>query len=419
MKKLMKHTKSNVVHFSPQVAPRSVTILGSTGTIGQNTLKVIADQPHHFKINALTAGQNAELLIKQALRFQPEHVVIEGSDKFFRVKDALKDTPVEVHCGAEALDEAAATEVDIVISGIVGAAALRPTLAAIQAGNTIGLANKECLVCAGELMIDEAIAHNAILIPVDSEHNAIYQATDYETDDAIEAIYLTASGGPFRTLSLEEMKHVTPEQAVAHPNWDMGAKISVDSATMMNKGLELIEAYHLFGVEAARLKTVVHPESIIHGMVYYADGAVVAGLSEPDMCVPIAYALGWPERLNTKTKRLNLLEIGALTFEKPDEVRFPALRLARECLEYADSAPCIFNVANEVAVDAFLNNRITYLDIARIVEETLQLSNFAAIESIEHVYETERRTRELTSRLIDQQKRERAIANTSVATSDP
>ena len=316
------------------------------------------------------------------------------------LREALADSGTAVAAGAQALVEAAAAPADFVMAGIVGAAGLRPTLAAAERGAVIGLANKECLVCAGALMLAEVERGGATLLPVDSEHNAIYQVFDFARADSVEKIVLTASGGPFREASMEAMAQATPEQAVAHPNWDMGAKISVDSATMMNKGLETIEAFHLFPVDAGQIEVLVHPQSVIHSMVAYVDGSVLAQLGTPDMRTPIAYALAWPARMAAPSPRLDLAELGRLTFEPPDDERFPALRLAREALTQGGSAPVVLNAANEVAVGGFLERRIGFLEIARTVERCLEQTEHRAVTRLDDVYAIDGAARALAERLL-------------------
>ncbi|MCG8689794.1 MAG: 1-deoxy-D-xylulose-5-phosphate reductoisomerase, partial [Minwuiales bacterium] len=319
--------------------PRRVTILGSTGSVGCNTIDLIRRQPEAFVVEALTAYGNVSALAEQARRTGAKLAVIGDPALYDDLKQALDGSGVEAAAGPEALVEAAARPSDRVVAAIVGAAGLEPTLAAVRRGAVVALANKECLVCAGELMTREVAEHGATLLPVDSEHNAIFQVFDFDRADAVERIILTASGGPFRTFDLEAMATVTREQAVAHPNWDMGAKISVDSATMMNKGLELIEAYHLFPVPAERIEILVHPQSVVHSLVGYVDGSVLAQLGSPDMRTPIAYSLGWPDRVAAPAPRLDLASLGQLTFYAPDSERFPALRLARQSLQSGGSTP--------------------------------------------------------------------------------
>jgi len=365
--------------------PKCVSILGSTGSVGTNTVDLLERNPGSYVVEALTANRNVSLLASQAKDLNARFAAIADPGCYKDLKNELSGTAIEVAAGPEAIVEAAGRDSDWVMASIVGAAGLRPTLEAVRRGATVGLANKECLVSAGDIFVKEVAACNATLIPVDSEHSAIYQVFDFEQSKSVQRIILTASGGPFREYTLGQMKDVTPAQAVAHPNWDMGAKISVDSATMMNKGLELIEAYHLFPVSESMIEILVHPQSVIHSMVDYIDGSVLAQLGTPDMRTPIAYALAWPERMAAPAPRLDLGEIGNLTFETPDPVRFPALRLAREALQQGGSAPTILNAANEVAVGHFLNGKISYLDIARVVEETLNKVTSSPLSALEDV----------------------------------
>ena len=381
-------------------APRRVTILGSTGSIGCNTIDLIARHPEAFEVEALTAQRSVAQLAEQARAVGARQAVIGDAALYGALKEALTGTDTVAAAGRDALVEAAAAHADFVMAGIVGAAGLRPTLAAAAQGAVIGLANKECLVCAGSLMLAEVERGGATLLPVDSEHNAIYQVFDFERADSVEKIVLTASGGPFREASMEIMAQATPEQAVAHPNWDMGAKISVDSATMMNKGLEMIEAFHLFPVDAEQIEVLVHPQSVIHSMVAYEDGSVLAQLGTPDMRTPIAYALAWPARMAAPSPRLDLAALGRLTFEPPDPVRFPALRLAREALTQGGSAPIVLNAANEVAVGGFLERRIGFLEIAQLVERCLEQTNHRAIGGLDDVYAMDSAAREHAEGLL-------------------
>lgn len=353
--------------------PRRVTILGSTGSVGRNTVDLIARNREAFTVEALVAASSVEALAAQARDLGARRAVIADATRYRELKDALAGTSIEPAAGPDAVDEAADLPADWVMSAIVGAAGLSPTLAAIRRGAVVAFANKECLVCAGDLLMREVQQHGATLLPVDSEHSAIFQVFEFAQATQIEKIILTASGGPFREFDRAAMARVTPKQAVAHPNWSMGAKISVDSATMMNKGLEVIEAHHLFRMPSERIEVLVHPQSVIHSMVAYTDGSVLAQLGTPDMRTPIAYALGWPNRIPAPTPRLDLAQLGRLTFEPPDEGRFPALALAREVLRLGGGAPTILNAANEVAVSGFLAGEIGFLDIARSVEETLRV----------------------------------------------
>ncbi len=382
-------------HMAPE--PRSLTILGSTGSIGRNTIDLIERHPDDYRIVALTAYNSAEMLAEQARRLRPELVVIGDERHYGDLKSALAGLEIEVAAGPQALIEAAMRPAEWVMAAIVGAAGLAPTLAAVQRGALIALANKETLVCAGELMMAEVTRCGATLLPVDSEHNAIFQVLEQDRKEAIERIILTASGGPFREWSLAEMAEATPEQAVAHPNWEMGEKISVDSATMMNKGLELIEAHYLFAMPARQIDVLVHPQSVVHSMVAYRDGSVLAQMGHPDMRTPIAYTLAWPTRMEVSVERLDLAAIGHLSFEAPDPARFPTLRIAREALGAGGGAPTVLNAANEVAVEGFLAGKLGFLDIAKVVESTLQAMPARPPGSIEEVWELDREARRLAS----------------------
>jgi 1-deoxy-D-xylulose-5-phosphate reductoisomerase len=358
------------------VLGRRITVLGSTGSVGTATLDVVsfvrarygADS---FPLQALTAQRNVALLAAQARELRPRVAVIGDASLKSALADALAGTGIRTLAGPEAILDAAREPSDMVMSAIVGAAGLAPTLECVKRGAIVALANKECVVAAGEVFRRAAEVSHGVLIPVDSEHNAAFQLLDFAQAHAIEKVTLTASGGPFRTWSLDRMAGATPEQAVAHPNWSMGAKISVDSATLMNKGLELIEAQILFGLPPETLDVVVHPQSIVHCLVAYSDGSVLSHLSAPDMRTPIAHALGWPRRIASPSRRLDFTEFTQLTFEKPDLSRFPCLQLARVCLQMGGAAPTILNAANEVAVEQFLARRIGFLGIARTVERTL------------------------------------------------
>jgi 1-deoxy-D-xylulose-5-phosphate reductoisomerase len=379
---------------------RRVTILGSTGSVGCNTIDLIERQPESFVVEALTANRNAELLADQARRLSAGLAVVADEASYPDLKRALQGSGIEAAAGREALVEAANRPADWVMAAIVGAAGLAPTLAAIRRGAIVALANKECLVSAGPLMINEVATSGATMLPVDSEHNAIFQVFDFESPESIERIILTASGGPFRTHSREDMESATPAQAVAHPNWDMGAKISVDSATMMNKGLELIEAHYLFGIPADRIDILIHPQSIVHSMVAYVDGSVLAQLGTPDMRTPISYTLGWPGRMTAPSARLDLAQMGNLSFETPDTQRFPAISLARQALKSGGSAPTILNAANEVAVLGFLGEKIGFLDIPRIVEATLERVATAALNNLDEVYAADSEARDIAQSMV-------------------
>ncbi|HJV41247.1 1-deoxy-D-xylulose-5-phosphate reductoisomerase [Caulobacter sp.] len=355
--------------------PRKVVVLGSTGSIGLSTLSLFEESGAPVEILALTAGRNVERLIEQALRWRPQVAVIDDETKLQALKDGLAGSGVRAAAGATAVSEAAAMGADWVMSAIVGAAGLAPTLAAARTGAVIALANKESLVCAGPALLAIAKAAGGSVIPVDSEHSAIFQVLQPDCAHRVSRLILTASGGPFRTWDKAAMAAATPEQAIAHPNWSMGAKISVDSATMMNKGLEMIEASYLFGTPEDRVDVVIHPQSVIHSLVEYADGSTLAQLGPPDMRSPIACAFAWPDRLPWPAPRLDLAAYGQLTFESPDLERFPSISIAREALRLGGGAPTAMNAANEVAVAAFLDRKIGFLDIAAAVAGTLERMN--------------------------------------------
>ena len=385
----------------PATPPRRVTVLGSTGSVGRNTIDLIERNREAYDVEALSARRNVDLLVEQALRLKPRFAAIADPELYLPLKNALSGTGIETAAGSQALVEAAERPSDWVMAAIVGAAGLAPTLAAVRRGAIVALANKEALVCAGSMLMAEVRASGATLLPVDSEHNAIFQVFDFERREAIERIILTASGGPFREFDLDAMADVTPEQAVAHPNWDLGPKISVDSATLMNKGLELIEAHHLFTLPAEQIEVVIHPQSVVHSLVAYVDGSVLAQLGPPDMRTPIAYTLGWPTRIATPTSRLDLAKIAQLTFEAPDETRFPALRLARESLQIGDGAPTILSAANEIAVNGFLARKIGFLDIVRIVERTLEQIPLVPLGNLDDVTSLDKAARVLSARFVE------------------
>ena len=378
-----------------RAAPRHVTILGSTGSVGQSTADIISRDPDSYRVEALVAGNSVEALAEQARRLKAKMAVVANPQRYRALKDALIGTSIEVAAGPEAVTEAASRPAEWVMAAIVGFAGLAPTLCAARRGAMVALANKEALVCAGRLLTDAVRESGGVLLPVDSEHNAIFQVFDPSQRAVVDRLILTASGGPFRNWSLADMAEATPEQALAHPNWDMGAKISIDSATMMNKGLELIEAHLLFGLPSDQIEIVVHPQSVIHSMVAYRDGSVLAQLGTPDMRVPISHALGWPSRIHGPAQQLDFGNLSALTFERPDSGRFPSLRLAREALVLGGFAPIVLNAANEVAVAAFLGRRIGFLDIARIVEDVLGSAGTMAgpIESLQQVHAAEHEAR--------------------------
>ena len=353
-------------------APRRITVLGSTGSVGKSTVSLLEAAPEgQFDIVALVAGRDWQGLAAQARRLKARHAVLADPAQYAALKEALAGTDIQVAAGPEAVIAAASLPTDWTMAAIVGAAGLPATMAALARGGVMAIANKESLVCAGEPVLAAARAGGATILPVDSEHNAIFQALDMRDPSAVAKIILTASGGPCRTMSLAEMAAVTPEVAVRHPIWSMGAKISVDSATMFNKGLELIEAARLFPVPESRIEVLVHPQSTVHGLVQYTDGSVLAQLGTPDMRTPIAHALAWPARMAASVPPLDLIALGKLEFFAPDPVRFPALRLSREALRAGRGAPTILNAANEIAVGLFLEKRLRFLDIAAVVDETL------------------------------------------------
>ena len=372
---------------------RRISILGATGSVGTSTLDLVERHPDRFEVIALTAAINAVALADCARRTGAKLAVIADERKLGELRDALAGTGCRAATGHDAMLEAAAGDAEWVMAAIVGCAGLEPVMAAVEAGRTIALANKEALVTAGSLMTDAARRSGATILPVDSEHNAIFQCLAGNSADGIAKLILTASGGPFRSWSKAEMDVATPEQALAHPNWSMGAKISIDSATMMNKGLELIEAHHLFGLPSERIDILVHPQSVIHSMVEYVDGSVIAQLGSPDMRIPIAHALAWPDRVTTRAETLDLVRIGTLSFEPPDDVRFPSLRLARAALKSGKGEAVVLNAANELAVAAFLDRRIAFGKIAQIVERAIEQTDAPAPRSIEEVIDIDRAVR--------------------------
>ncbi|MFK4791999.1 1-deoxy-D-xylulose-5-phosphate reductoisomerase [Sphingobium sp. ZW T5_29] len=380
---------------------RRVSIFGATGSVGTSTLDLIRREPEAFEVVALTAFSDVDGLAAAARECGARIAVIGDERHYSALKDALQGSGVEAAAGDDALVDAAQAGAEWSMAAIVGCAGLRPTMAALKAGGTVALANKESLVSAGALMMDQATRSGATLLPVDSEHNAIFQCLAGSRLEDVARITLTASGGPFRTFTREEMRGITPAQAVAHPNWSMGAKISVDSATMMNKGLELIEAAHLFPIGLDRIEILVHPQSIIHSMVEYRDRSTLAQLGSPDMRIPIASALAWPVRMTTPCQPLDLARIGRLDFEAPDEERFPALRLARHVAGQGGSAPAILNAANEVAVAAFLKGEIGFLDIAMIVEDVLNRYSAPAPCRIEDVLDVDARARTMAGQVME------------------
>ncbi len=379
---------------------KSVTILGATGSIGTSTLDLLERSPEEFRVVALTANCDVARLAAAAIRTRAQRAVVADASCLPALREALAGTGIEASGGEQAVCEAAAMPADVTVAAIVGCAGLKPAMVAVEQGGTLALANKEALVSAGDVMKAAVARHAATLLPVDSEHSAIFQCLDARLAERVSRIILTASGGPFRDSSLAEMRGITPAQAVAHPNWSMGAKISVDSATMMNKGLELIEAFHLFPVTADQIEIVVHRQSVVHSMVEYVDGSVIAQLGTPDMRTPIAGALAWPDRMATPGERLDLVKVGRLDFEAPDQERFPALRLAREALKAGGGRPAILNAANEVAVAAFLGGRTGYLEIAAIVGDILDRYDPPAPETLDAVLDIDREARALAEERV-------------------
>jgi 1-deoxy-D-xylulose-5-phosphate reductoisomerase len=375
---------------------RKLAILGATGSIGKSTLDLIERTPERFEVVAVTAATNVEALADVARRTRARLAVVSDESRYSDLTQLLAGSDCRAAAGEEGLIEAAAGEAELVVAAIVGCAGLRPTMAAVEAGKTVALANKEALVTAGALMTDAAKRAGTTLLPVDSEHNAIFQCLAGSRAEEISRIILTASGGPFLNASADRIASATPAQAVAHPNWSMGAKISVDSATLMNKGLELIEAHFLFGLPSSQLDVIIHPQSVIHSMVEFVDGSLLAQLGSPDMRIPIAYALAWPERMPTPAQRLDLSAIGRFDFAVPDVARFPALHLAREALEAGGAAPIVLNAANEIAVAEFLAGHIRFPEIAALVQEALSNASYDAPASISDVLEIDRVTRDQT-----------------------
>jgi 1-deoxy-D-xylulose-5-phosphate reductoisomerase len=390
---------------------KGICILGATGSIGVSTLDVVARHAHLYKVVALTANTNTDTLYEQCLAHRPEYVVIVDEAKVQAFKDKLKNSPVpdiKVLSGAHALEHVATLDnVDSVMAAIVGAAGLLPSLAAAKAGKTVLLANKEALVMSGDIFMQAIADSGAQLLPIDSEHNAIFQCMPAGYKTGVRAkqarrILLTASGGPFRELPLEQMLHVTPAQAVAHPNWDMGKKISVDSATMMNKGLEMIEACLLFNMTPDQIQVVIHPQSVIHSMVDYVDGTVLAQMGNPDMRVPIAHSLAWPERFESGVEPLDIFEVRRMDFQEPNLERFPCLRLAYEAINAGGIMPTVLNAANEIAVDAFLNERVRFTDIPVIIERCMQQFEVKPADSLEIILDVDKQARNLSNKIIDE-----------------
>ncbi len=359
----------------PATAVRRITILGATGSIGASTIDLIRREPERYRVEAVTARRNAAALAQIARDVGAQLAVVADPAAFGELKEALAGTSIEAAAGEEALLEAAQRPADWVMAAISGAIGLKPTLAAVERGATVALANKECLVCAGSLFMRKAASAGATVLPVDSEHNAVFQALGAGPREDVRRVILTASGGPFRTWSLDQIKQATPEQALRHPNWSMGPRITINSASMMNKGLELIEAHHLFALKPDEIDVLVHPQSVVHGLVEFRDGSVVAQLGSPDMRIPIAHCLAWPQRIDTPAARLDLARVRELTFEAPDPVRFPAVTLARRVMEMGGAAPTVLNAADEVAVGEFIAGRIAFPAIVTLVEATLDAAS--------------------------------------------
>ena len=380
---------------------RQLAILGSTGSIGTQALEVVSEHSDLFEVYALTANNQVDLLINQARKYMPEVVVIDNERKYPELKEALEDLPIKVWAGADAIAQMVQSEpIDMVLTAMVGYSGLRPTISAIKAGKAIALANKETLVVAGELIMKLAAEHKVPILPVDSEHSAIFQCLTGAYDNPIEKILLTASGGPFRTKSLEELATVTKAQALRHPNWTMGAKITIDSASMMNKGFEMIEAKWLFDVTPDQVQVVVHPQSVIHSMVQFEDGAVIAQLGIPDMKLPIAYAFSFPTRMRSMAPRLDFNQYSTLTFEEPDMERFRNLAFAFEAARQGGNMPCILNAANEVVVAAFLQDRIGFLQMSDVIEQTMRKASFIVNPSYEDYVATDTEARRLAAELF-------------------
>ena len=380
---------------------KGIAILGSTGSIGTQALQVIEAYPEYFDLQVITANKNADLLIEQAIKHKPNSVVIVDEDKFTQVKDALWEHDIHVYTGVKALSQVVeSNEINVVLTAMVGFAGLEPTLAAIRAKKNIALANKETLVVAGELITKEAYNNGVNIYPVDSEHSAIFQCLTGEFQNKIEKIYLTASGGPFLGFTNEQLKSVTKKQALNHPNWEMGAKITIDSASLMNKGLEVIEAKWLFNLKPEQIDVIVHSQSIVHSIVQFEDGSMKAQMGLPDMKLPIQYAFTYPERLKTNFPRFNFMDYPQLTFAAPDKKTFPNLQLAFDALEMGGTAACVLNAANEVAVDAFLNDRIAFLDISRINAQTLQAAKIIVSPLLEDYLQADKDARIIAEGLI-------------------
>ena len=384
-----------------EIKKRSIAILGSTGSIGTQTLQVVEEHPDKFEVYAITANTRVDELIQQARKFLPEAVVIADESKYPKLKEALADLPIKVYGGYESICQIVESKpIDIVVTAMVGFSGLRPTINAIKAGKAIALANKETMVVAGEMINELAMKHRTPILPVDSEHSAIFQCLAGEMNNKVEKLILTASGGPFRTFRKEQLEHVTVQQALKHPNWSMGAKITIDSASMMNKGFEVMEAKWLFGVGAEDIEVVVHPQSVIHSMVQFADGAIKAQLGTPDMRLPIMYALTYPTRLSSSFDRIDWNTLKELTFEKPDLDLFPNLRHAYTALAEGGNIPCVVNAANEVCVAAFLEERIKFTDMPKLIERAMEKATYILKPTLDDYLETDREIRAMVNEWI-------------------
>lgn len=380
---------------------KRIAILGSTGSIGTQTLEVIRQQSDYFSVEVLTCGSNSDLIIKQAIEFNPKAVVIADNTKYKEVNEALSKYNIKVFAGKKSIEEIVKSKnIDIVLTAMVGFSGLIPTINAIKSKKNIALANKETLVVAGELIIPLLKENNVNIYPVDSEHSAIFQCLAGEYENEIEKIYLTASGGPFRNKSINFLKNVKKEQALKHPNWKMGAKITIDSATMINKGLEMIEAKWLFDLQVSQIDVIIHPQSVIHSVVQFSDGSMKAQMGLPDMKLPIQYALSFPQRLKSNFKRFNFLDYPSLTFEKPDTKKFPGLIIAKESLQKSGNTPCVMNAANEIAVEAFLKNKINFLEIPKIIEKTIEKIDYIQKPILENYINSDKEARKFAKSII-------------------
>lgn len=381
---------------------RKIAILGSTGSIGTQALDVISRHADRFEAYVLVANNSVELLVKQAREMMPEVVVIGNKDKYNQLKDALADLPIKVWCGVEAIEEVVRDEnIDLVLTAMVGISGLKPTVSAIKAGKAIALANKETLVVAGELIATLALKHRVPILPVDSEHSAIFQCLNGEGNNRIDKILLTASGGPFRNFTAEQLTKVTKKEALNHPNWDMGMKVTIDSSTLMNKGFEMIEAKWLFDVEPSQIEVLIHPQSIVHSMVQFDDNTIMAQLGQPDMRAPIQYAFSYPERLKLEMEPVDFIKLSQLTFEAPDRDRFPNLNFAYEAIEKGGNMPCVLNAANEVAVSLFLEDKIGFYEMSSIIEKAMDRSAFMREPTLSDYIQCDKETREIIYSLVN------------------